>query len=338
MSHNPKILKTAAAVICMISMLLFSTNGTMPVYASNDYAFVVLTKYAKTMNIGDEYHLIAVTSNGKKPSFSSSSSAIASVNTYGKITAKKAGTATITAKIKNGEASCKITVKKTTIELSEKSISLEPGYSKQLKASASTGHPVKFKSSKSSIASVDEDGMILAKKPGTATITVTCDKSSVSCKVTVKLPTVRLKRTSLSLYRKESAKLTVTSTSKNAPKWKTSKKSVATVDSTGTVTAVKNGTAVITVTIDGVSKTCQVTVRKPKIKFSKESVTLAAGETFQAKATVSSGNAPEYSSSNTTIATVNQNGNICAKAPGKAYIYAKEDGAKERMTVIVTAE
>ena len=226
MPHNKKILKTALAVFCMISMLLFSKQSMIPVSASSGYEFILLDKYSTTMKIGDTCYLIAVTSTGKKPSFSSSNSAVASVNTYGKITAKKSGSATITAKIKNGEASCKVTVQKTSIQLSDKKISLEAGESKQLKASTSTGHPVTYKSSKSSIASVDENGKIFAKKPGTASITVTADKTSVKCKVTVKQPTVKLSKSSASLYRKKTLRLSVTSSSKNTPKWKSNKKSV----------------------------------------------------------------------------------------------------------------
>lgn len=337
MSKNKKILKTAFAVLCMISMLIFSNYGATTVRAAFGCEFVILNTYARTLKIGDTFQLIAVTTNGKKPSFSSGSSAVASVNTYGKITAKKAGTTVITAKIRNGEASCKITVEKTKIELSAKSISLENGESAKLKASVSTGHPVKYKSSKSSVASVDEDGVILAKKPGTATITVTADKTSKSCKVTVKQPSVKLSKSSVSLFRKEKIRLSVTASSKSKPKWKTNKKSVATVDSSGTVCAVKHGTAIITVTVDGVSKTCEVTVKKPDIKFETDSVTLKTGETFQSKVTVSSKNKPEYSSSNSNVASVDKNGKIYAKSAGKAYIYAKEDGVKERMTVIVKA-
>ena len=257
------------------------------------------------------------------------------MNTYGKITAKKAGNATITAKIANGEASCRVTVEKTVITLSQKSISLENGYTARLKAETSTGHPVTYKSARSSIASVDENGVITAKKPGETTITVTADKTSQTCKVTVKQPTVRLDRTSASLYRKGTLRLSVSSTSKSIPRWKTNKKSVATVDNEGRVTAVKNGTAIITVTVDGVSKTCEVTVKKPKITVGQEQISLTAGETCQPKVTVSSGNKPEYYSSNTNVATVNETGVITAIGRGRAYIYAKEDGTKVRMTVTV---
>jgi uncharacterized protein YjdB len=321
----------------MVSMLVLSAGSTS-VYAASGYEYVVLSQYSRTMRIGEEYYLIAVTSTGKKPSFSSSNSTVASVNTYGKITAKKAGTATITAKISGGEASCKVKVEKTVITLSQKNISLENGYSTRLTAKVSTGHAATYKSSKTSVATVDEAGVITANKPGEATITVTADKTSVTCKVTVKEPTVKLNRTEVSLYRKQTVRLSVSSTSKSTPKWKTNKKSVATVDSDGTVTAIKNGTAIITVTVDGVSKTCEVTVKKPTIKFDKESVTLVVGATCQAKVTVSSGNTPEYSSSNVSVATVDENGTITARSAGKATIYAKEDGTKECMTVTVTSK
>lgn len=338
MSRDKRILPAALAAFCMISMLMITvTSFPIAAHAASGYEFIALGAYSKTMQVGDEFYLIAVASNGKKPGFSSSDSSVASVNTYGKITAKKSGSAVITAKIKNGEASCRVKVKKTSIRLSAEKLSVNCGESKQLSAKSSTGHPVKFKSSKSSIASIDENGRILAKKPGSATITATCDKTSVKCAVTVRRPLVALSRSRVCLYRKETVRLSVSTSSKHVPKWKTSKKSVATVGQDGTVTAVKNGEAVITVTIDGVSKTCVATVKKPTIRFETDCVTLDIGETHQAAARVSSKNKPSYSSSNAKIATVDQNGTIRAKAAGKAYIYAKEDGAKERMTVIVSA-
>lgn len=322
----------------MVSMLFVSNFTRLSALASSGYEFVILSSYHKTMKIGDQFQLLAVTSTGKKPRFSSSDSSVASVNTYGCITAKKAGTATITVKITNGEASCNVTVEKTAITLNHKTITLENGFCTVLTAKVSTGHPVVFRSSKRSVATVEEDGTITAKKPGTTTITATADKTKVSCTVTVKKPTVKLKQQSLSLYRKGKAKLTVTATSKSIPKWKSNKKSVAVVDEHGTVTAVKNGTAVITVTVDGVSKTCQVRVKKPKITFEKKQLTLRAGETQPVKATVSSGNRPVYSSSNSRVATVDEQGNVYGENPGKAYIYAKEDGTKEKLPIVVTAE
>lgn len=335
LSKKRKVLRAAA--LCITVMMLFlSTNQSATVFAASNVEFVILNSYSKTMKIGDEQYLLAITSNGKKPSFSSSDSKIASVNTYGKITAKKPGTVKITAKIRNGEASCTVKVQKTKLQLSAKEIRLENGQSARLKVSSSTGHPVTYKSSKKSIATVDKDGMITARKPGSAVITATVDKISESCKVTVKKPAVSISKRSVSLYRKQTVRLTVKSTSVSVPKWKSNKKSVASVDQKGVVTAVKNGSAIITVTVDGVSKSCEVTVKKPVVKFVESEITMAKGEARKVNVSVSSGNKPVFSSSNSSIASVDENGVISANEPGKAYIYAKEDGVKSRLRVIVT--
>lgn len=190
MSHKSKFLTAVLTAFCIFSMLFVFYYHT-PVYAASGYEYVILNTYSRTMKIGDEYYLIALTSTGKKASFSSSDSSVASVNTYGKIMARKAGSAVITAKIKNGEASCRIKVQKTTITLNRKSVSMENGSSFSLTAVTSNGHPVTYKSSKKSIATVDEDGLITARKPGKTTIAVTADKTTVNCNVTVKQPSVQ---------------------------------------------------------------------------------------------------------------------------------------------------
>lgn len=334
-SVKRKAFRAAFAAFCILSMLLLTTSQPTEAYASSGFGFVVLNTYSKTMKIGDESYLAAVASNGKKPSFSSSDSKIASVNTYGKITAKKAGKVKITAKIRNGEASCTVTVLKTKVQLSAKAISLENGQSAKLTVTSSTGHPVAFKSNKKSVAVVDENGNITAKKPGTAIITATVDKIPESCTVTVRKPKVSLNKTSITLYRNRKFRLIAKSTSNSIPKWKSNKKSVATVDGSGMVTTVKNGAATITVTVDGVSKSCQVTVKKPEVKFAESEVTLAVGEAKKLGVSVSSGNKPVFSSSNTSIAVVDEDGVVTAKEVGRAFIYAKEDGVKSRMRVNV---
>ncbi|MFT4143757.1 MAG: Ig-like domain-containing protein, partial [Mobilitalea sp.] len=113
-------------------------------------------------------------------------------------------------------------------------------------------------------------------------------------------------------------------------------KSVAIVDATGTVTAMKNGTAVITATVDGVLQTCEIVVNKPDITLSSTEITLKSGTTTTLTAKVSSSNAPIWSTSNNNILSIDSKGVITAKQKGRAYVYAAEDGTKVRCTVYVT--
>ena len=326
MSHIRDIL--ISFLLC-ISLLSYTT-----IAASSYNPYIVLSIYGATVDIGDEFYIIALTSNGKKPSWKSSDSKIASVNTYGKITAKKSGSVTISAKIKDAEASCTIKVRKTEIILSKKSLVIEHGDSFTLSASTSNGSEVVWKSRKKSIATIESDGTITGQKPGETTVTACADGSIASCKVKVKKPTVRLSRASVCLYRKERVPLSATVSSSIKPIWKSDKKSVATVTENGWVTAVKHGTATISATVDGVSSKCYITVKQPKITLSQSVIDLQVGEHTKITADVSSGNSPEWTTSNNSIATVS-NGTICAIAKGTTYVYAKEDGIKQRCKVIV---
>lgn len=188
MSHLKKVSRTALAVICIISILsITSVYGTPVVYASYSRGFVLLNAYSKTMRAGDIFYLSSVTSNGKKPRFSSDHPRTAAVNASGKITAKRTGTAVIKAKIKGAEACCKITVKKAVMKLSAKRLSLKMGKKAKLKITAApSGKPVIYKSSRPHVASVNKKGVILAKSTGNAVITVTAGEASAVCQVAVK--------------------------------------------------------------------------------------------------------------------------------------------------------
>ncbi|MDD6207085.1 MAG: Ig-like domain-containing protein [Clostridiales bacterium] len=263
MNRTTTFLGSLLSIICLLGTL-FLPIPEQSAYAkpkkASSYSIIILSHYSKSLAIGDEFDLIAVSSSTKRISFKSSKSSVASVNSYGHVIAKKSGTAVITAKNAGGEASCRITVTPTNIQLSSNNISLDVGYYAKLDASSSNGHPVTFRSSRSSIATISSTGKIFAKKPGITTVTVCCDDTKITCKIWVKSPIVTLSSTSVTLSCGETTKLTCTSTSRSMPKWKTSKKSVATVDVNGTVSAIKRGSAAISVTIDGVTKSCIVTV------------------------------------------------------------------------------
>ncbi|MBO5073042.1 MAG: Ig-like domain-containing protein, partial [Eubacterium sp.] len=115
------------------------------------------------------------------------------------------------------------------------------------------------------------------------------------------------------------------------------KKSIATVDAKGLVTAKKHGTATITATVDGVTKECEVTVVPPAISLSKTSVSLKKGRSLVLNAKVSSGIKPVWTSSKSSVASVNKEGKVTARKKGSCYIYAAEDGTKKGCHITVTA-
>lgn len=324
------------AILLVLVLVTTSITTNCKTTQASGYSLVVLSCYNRTMKIGQSFYLIGVASNGKRVIWKSSKSSIASVNTYGQVTAKKAGTCKITGKVSGGEASCKITVQKTEITLSAATITLENGASATLKGSTSNGSHITWKSQKSSVATIDEGGRITAVKPGETNITAKADGSTRVCKVIVKKPKVTLTTTQAALYRGQNIKLTAKTSSGRKVTWKTKKRSVATVDASGTVTAVKHGTAVITASLDGITKECQITVKSPTIQLSKKSITLKKGKSLLLTADVRSGNGVTWKSSKSSVASVSSNGKVSAKKKGTCYIYALEDGAKESCHIRVT--
>ena len=329
-------LKKLTAWILFV-LCCFQTNESlfMEECQAANISFVILSKYSSVMNIGDKFYLTALTSGGKKPVFKSSNSKVASVNTYGLVTARKGGTADITVKIKGSEAVCRIKVNKTVISLDTGYLSVENGETKRIRATTSNGADVTYKINKKSIALVDENGYVTGVKPGEAVVTVLADGYSKTCRILVRRPTISLCKNRITLYRGQKFNLAVKVSSGITPTYRSNKKSVAVADSNGTITAVKHGTAVITVKVDGVSKTCTVIVKKPEIRLNTYEITLQKGKQYQLQAKVSSWNKPEYSSGNTSVAVVDKSGKVKATGKGKTYIYVNEDGTKVKCRVIV---
>lgn len=328
-----------SGVAILSAMMLFTVSVLVPAVSvqASSIAFVILNRYSCTMKIGQTMYLAGFSSNGKRIIWKSSSSRIASVNTYGQITAKKAGTCKITGKVTGGEASCRITVEKTTIHLSASTITMENGTSAILKGSTSNGSAITWKTQKSSVATIDDAGKISAHKPGETTVTATADGTKKSCRITVKKPKVTLNQTTASLYRGQSLSLSAKVSSGRKVSWKSRKSSVATVNTRGIVTAKKHGTTQICATVDGVTKECELTVKSPVIRLNKTSASIKKGRKLVLKASVSSGNMPVWKSSKSNVATVNQNGVVTAKKKGSCTISVSEDGTTEKCYIQIKA-
>ena len=123
--------------------------------------------------------------------------------------------------------------------------------------------------------------------------------------------------------------------------WGTSDESIATIDSTGTIRALKEGTVDITVkSVDG-NKTAFVTLKikrqasNTKITLSKTNVELQMAQVESIKAQVSDNQPVHWSSSDPSIATVDNNGLITAKKEGKAIIMCTTQDNKTTETVNV---
>ena len=123
------------------------------------------------------------TGSSKTADWSSSKKSVVSVNAEGTVKARKKGKAVVTAVIGKKELTYKITVEAPS--LSKKSLSLTVGKSASLDLNG-TSQKITWKSSDKKVAAVTEDGRVIAKGAGTATITAIVLKKSFPCEVTVK--------------------------------------------------------------------------------------------------------------------------------------------------------
>lgn len=147
---------------------------------------------------------------------------------------------------------------------------------------------------------------------------------------------ISLNASSLELLEGESFKLTATVAPANATDytitWSSSNTAAATVDNNGQVKAVKAGTTTITARInDTIYASCTVTVkldtRPVSISLNAKSLELIEGDSFKLVATVLPSYAANYtitwSSSNASVASVDNTGQVKALVPGTATITAR---------------
>ena len=139
--------------------------------------------------------------------------------------------------------------------------------------------------------------------------------SMVTSTDVVEASSIKLNKTSLTIYTGKTSTLKVSGTSKKVT-WSTSNKKVATVSSKGTVSAKSSGTATITAKVNNKNLRCKVTVKKPTIN--KTSTSLSVGQTTTLKLTGAT--LKSAKSSNTSIATINSSGKITAKKAGTCTI------------------
>lgn len=171
-----------------------------------------------------------------------------------------------------------------TVTLDKSSLQLNTGETYTLKVyyngSEDAASWYNISSSNTAVATVTTDGLVTAIAPGTCTITFKEKYNSVSatCAVTVINPTpvtsVSLNKLELELRESETEQLTASILPEDAGNkaltWTTTDPFTAKVSSSGLVTAVSAGTAVITATAhNGINASCNVTVKPEEAETCK---------------------------------------------------------------------
>ena len=121
-----------------------------------------------------------------KVTFKSSNKKVATINSKGVITGKKAGKAVITVKVGKYTKKLTVKVKKPSFKLVKSSVKLKKGKKTTIRVKAAPVSKVTYKTSNKKVATVNSKGVVTAKKKGTAKITVKCNGITRTFKVTVK--------------------------------------------------------------------------------------------------------------------------------------------------------
>ena len=210
--------------------------------------------------------------------WSTSDTNVATVDN-GVVTAKSAGTATITAKAGDKTATCVVTVAKKVIAvsgitLSQTTAALTEGETVTLTATVTpadaTDKTVTWSTSDAAVATV-ENGVVTAVSEGTATITAKAGDMTATCEIFVEkkviaVEGISLDVTSVELTRGDSLTIHATVYPEDATdktvEWSSSDETVACVSSDGTVVALSAGTVIITATSNGKEASCVIVVKE----------------------------------------------------------------------------
>ena len=222
---------------------------------------------------------------------------------------------------------------------------------------ALSGRTITWLSDNTTVATVSTSGLVTANVAGSAMITATSEGQSGSASITVTtvpVATVTVSPSPASLAVGQTLQLSATPRdgsgnplSGRVVTWSSDNTTVATVNSsTGLVTAGALGSATITATSEGKSGTSVVTVTDvpvATVTVSPSPASVVAGQTVQLTATPKdangnplTGRVVTWSSSNTSVATVNGSGLVSGVVAGSATITATSEGRSGTSAITVT--
>lgn len=329
-------------------------SATCSVVVVNVVKSISLDQSSKTLKVGDKFVLKEnITLNNPDystvPTVSWTTSApdLVSVDQSGNVEALALGKAVITVTSGGLSATCDVTVTDADYFVESIEISGDAEVVKdntvqlvaKLKPEGLEDVVVDWKSSDSGVATVDKDGKVTGLSVGEVTITASCGSTSAEHKMTVlplKITSVTLPE-ALEIDRSKSltADLAYVVAPENADiknvVWSVGDESVLTISKEGKITTLKPGKTTVTVTIDEVkSNDCEVTV----IAIKPESITLSSREleivkeessvlTYTFTPTEHDLKDVLWSSSDPSVATVDQNGKVTGVELGETVVTVK---------------
>ena len=333
---------------------------TAPVVSVTD---ITLSLPSATLFAGDTLRLTAnvqpANATNRDVIWSSSNTTVATVHD-GRVTAVAPGSATIAATTQDGgrTVTCEITVVPVpvaSITLDRTTATVTMGNRLTLMPTVlpinATNRTVTWTSSDTSVATVD-NGVVTPVSNGMAIITATTEdgERTAACVVTVitSVASISLSYTTASLITNETLILVPTILPATATNrtviWTSSDQSVATVSNNGVVTAVSAGTATIRATTQDGNRTatCVVTVYAPVtgVTLPATSAVYIGVGTITLTATILPADATNrtvtWSSSDTSVATVNNNGFVVGISAGTATITVTTQDGNHTASSVVT--
>ena len=221
--------------------------------------------------------------SGRVITWSSSNASVASVNGSGLVTGAGAGSATITATSEGQSGTSSVTVTfvpVASVTVNPPSASVQVGQTVQLTATprdvngnALPGRTVTWASTNTTVATVNGQGLVTTRVVGSATITATSEGQSGSAAITVTaapVATVTLSPAAAAIQPGQTAQLTATTKDANGNiltgrtvTWASNNNPAATVSSSGLVTGVATGTALITAASEGKTGSAMIAAGTP---------------------------------------------------------------------------
>jgi uncharacterized protein YjdB len=211
-----------------------------------------------------------------------------------------------------------------------------------------TNRTISWSSLDPSIATVSASGVVTAIAPGAVIIRATSEGKTGDATLTVGVPAVATVTTTLAASTLAPGQTTTATAvlkdaygntiSGKSVSWSSLNTGVATVSTSGVVTAIAAGSATIRATAE--TKTGDATLTVTTVPTTVASVVVTVGATslipgqttqatavaYDAKGNVVTGKTPNWSSQNATVVTVSSAGVVTAAASGSAAVQATVDG------------